>query len=81
MTFLTITFVKNSPLKLQFWSSDTEIANMGLRLGSKHIYNLLMVGLQPYETPVRWSYGIGMGGHIPLAENLFLNIDVLGRID
>jgi len=72
-------FVKNNPLRLHFWGSDTEIANVGLRLGSRNVYNLLMAGIQPYEDPIRWSFGIGIGGHIPLNERLFLNIDAVTR--
>ena len=72
-------FVKNNPPRLQFWSSDTEIANIGLRLGSRRIYNLLMAGIQPYEDPIRWYFGIGIGGHIPLNERLFLNVDAISQ--
>jgi len=72
-------FVKNNPLRLHFWSSDTDIANVGLRLGNRYVYNLLMVGIQPYEDPVRWTYGLGIGGHIPLNKRLFLNIDALSQ--
>jgi len=74
-----LSFVKDSPLHAHFWSSDTEIANFGLRLGSRSIYNLLMVGIQPDEDEARWSYGIGIGGQIRLSERLFLNIDGMSR--
>ena len=74
-----LSFVKDSPLRLHFWGSDTDIANVGLRLGSRYVYNLLMVGIQPDEDPVRWSYGLGIGGHIPLNEKFFLNIDAVSR--
>ncbi|MCZ6679075.1 MAG: hypothetical protein O7E52_17720, partial [Candidatus Poribacteria bacterium] len=74
-----LSFVKDNPLHLHFFGSDTEIANLGLRLGSRHIYNLLVIGIQPDEDPVRWSYGIGIGGRIPLSERLFLNIDGVSR--
>ena len=74
-----ISFVKNNPLHLQLWGSDTEVANLGLRLGSRHVYSLLMVGSYPHGDLGRWSSGFGIGGHIPLGKRLFLNVDLITR--
>ena len=74
-----ISFVKDNPLHLQLWGSDTEIANLGIRLGSRHVYSLLMVGSYPHGDLGRWSSGFGIGGHIPLGRRLFLNIDLITR--
>ena len=74
-----ISFVKDNPLHLQLWGSDTEIANLGVRLGSRHVYSLLMVGSYPHGDLGRWSSGFGIGGHIPLGRRLFLNVDLITR--
>ena len=74
-----ISFVKNNPLHLQLWGSDTEVANLGVRLGSRHVYSLLMVGSYPHGDLGRWSSGFGIGGHIPLGVRLFLNVDLITR--
>ncbi len=74
-----ISFVKNNPLHLQLWGSDTEVANLGVRLGSRHVYSLLMVGSYPHGDLGRWSSGFGIGGHIPLGKRLFLNVDLITR--
>ena len=74
-----ISFVKDNPLHLQLWGSDTEVANLGVRLGSRHVYSLLMVGSYPHGDLGRWSSGFGIGGHIPLGRRLFLNIDFITR--
>ena len=74
-----ISFVKNNPLHLQLWASDTEAANLGVRLGSRHVYSLLMVGSYPHGDLGRWSSGFGIGGHIPLGKRLFLNVDLITR--
>ena len=74
-----ISFVKDNPLHLQLWGSDTEIANLGVRLGSRHVYSLLMVGSYPHGDLGRWSSGFGIGGHIPLGKRLFLNVDLITR--
>ena len=72
-------FTKSKLLHLRLWSSDTENANVGLRFGSSRSYNLLIVGAQQNSDPMRWSYGIGMGGHTPLSEHFFMNIDGVVR--
>ena len=74
-----ISFVKNNPLHLQLWGSDTEVANLGIRIGSRHVYSLLMVGSYPHGDLGRWSSGFGIGGHIPLSRRFFLNVDFITR--
>ena len=74
-----ISFVKDNPLHLQLWGSDTEVANLGVRLGSRHVYSLLMVGSYPHDDLGRWSSGFGVGGHIPLSRRFFLNVDFITR--
>ena len=72
-------FAKSKPLHLRLWTSDTENANVGLRFGSSRSYNLLLAGAQQDSDPMRWSYGIGMGGHTPLSRRFFMNIDGVVR--
>ena len=88
-----INFVKDNPLHFQLWSSDTEALNLGFRIGSRHMYSLLTVGIHPDVD--KWgsrsaryggdwdhdrvSFGFGIGGHIPLHNRTFVNIDALIR--
>ena len=86
-----INFVKDNPLHFQLWGSDTEALNLGIRVGSRHAYSLIMVGLHPDvdkwksrsatygDDWDRGSFGFGIGGHIPLRNRLFLNVDALVR--
>ena len=74
-----ISFVKDNPLHLQLWASDTEVANLGVRLGSRHVYSLLVLGSYPHGDLGRWSSGFGIGGHIPFRKQLFLNVDFIIR--
>ena len=88
-----INFVKDNPLHFQLWSSDTEALNLGFRIGSRHMYSLLTVGIHPDVDTWgsrsaryggdwdrdRVSFGFGIGGHIPLHNRLFVNIDALIR--
>ena len=72
-------FAKSKPLHPRFWASDTENGNIGLRFGNRSSYNLLIVSAQQNSDPMRWSYGIGVGGHTPLNGRLFMNIDGIIR--
>ena len=74
-----LSFVKDNPLHLQLWGSDTEVANLAIRIGSRHVYSLLMVGSYPHGDLGRWSSGFGIGGHIPLSRRFFLNVDFITR--
>ena len=88
-----VSFVKENPLHFQLWGSDTEALNFGIRMGSRHMYSLLMVGIHPNVDKWgrgsaryggdwdrdRGSFGIGIGGHIPLRNRMFLNIDAIIR--
>ena len=86
-----INFVKDNPVHFQLWGSDTEALNLGFRIGSRHAYSLLMIGVHPVADKRgirsgrysgdsdRGSFGFGIGGHIPLRERFFLNVDALIR--
>ena len=72
-------FAKSKPLHPRVWTSDTENITVGLRFGSSQSYNLLLAGAQQDSDPMRWSYGIGMGGHTALSERVFMNVDGVVR--
>ena len=74
-----VNLVKNNPPHLRFWSSDTAMANIGLRLGNRNVYSLLMVGVHPHEDSARWGFGLGIGGNVPLNKHLFLNLDAISQ--
>ena len=72
-------FAKSQSLHPRLWASDTESVNLGMRFGSSRSYNLLLISAQQDSDPIRWSYGIGMGGHTPLSRRFFMNIDGIIR--
>lgn len=51
------------------WADETGIPQLGVKLGSKHVYNVLAVGAAPAARPeLRWLGGYGLGGHFPLSR-------------
>jgi len=65
---------------LQVWSSDVSFSNVGLKVGTRHVYTLLGLGWrasQPDGRPARPTKSFGFGGHItPWQRPLFVDLDV-----
>jgi hypothetical protein len=72
-----LSYSRKQPLRFLAWVDDVNLTNVGLKIhGSKHVYNVLMAGGQPLGASKRWSFGWGIGAHIPFRE-LYLNVDGL----
>ena len=69
-------FVRKGQIHVDLWASETSVANVALKTGSKHVYSILAAGIHPSD-PYRFSYGIGIGGHIPRGSK-FVNVEALG---
>lgn len=65
--------------RLALWSSETSLSNLGLKLGSRHVYTLLGGGLTngPDDRSL-YSLHLGLGVHIPASSRLFVDIDLVG---
>jgi hypothetical protein len=52
--------------RLALWSNETSVLNVAVKLGSAHVYCLLMGGLNPRGRggKVNLSYGAGLGVHL-----------------
>lgn len=72
-----VSIVKNGQFHVNAWTDESSLLNVGIKLGSKHVYNVYAVGLQPLGSPLRSRLGLGIGGHIP-ADPFFLDIDAVG---
>jgi len=73
-----INFEKEGQQHLDVWRTNEKTTHVAFRLGSRYLYTIITGAYRPGETkdaPV-WSYGVGMGGRIPLSA-FFINMDVL----
>lgn len=61
-----LSIVREGQIHLQAWASDTSVANVGLKLGSRHVYTLLAVGLDPLSEDMRWTTSAGLGVMMPV---------------
>jgi hypothetical protein len=70
-----LTFEKKGQLHLETWGSDIQLANLGVKFGGRYVYTTLMVGAGPDDRLQRFTLGAGLGGHIPLGERFWLDVD------
>jgi hypothetical protein len=69
-----VSIVKNGQFHLNAWASEFAAVNLGIKAGSKSIYNVFAVGVAPAGDSTRVFAALGIGGHIPL-DRFFLDID------
>ena len=50
-----------------------------MKFGGKYVYTTLMAGIGPDDRLTRFSYGLGLGVHIPLGPRFWLDMDVAGN--
>lgn len=66
---------RNGTLKPTVWMSDTALANVGIKLGSKQVYTLLAVGAWSSAERAGFAVGAGLGGHVHVLEDFFVDFD------
>lgn len=70
-----LSFSRNGIFDVDIFTSDILTSNIGLRVGSKYVYNIFAFGVSPFSDTLRYGYGLGIGGHIPAYKNLSVDID------
>jgi hypothetical protein len=70
-----LTFEKKGQLHLETWGSDIQLANLGVKFGGRYVYTALMAGMGPDDRLQHFTLGLALGGHIPLGERFWLDVD------
>jgi hypothetical protein len=73
-----VSIVKNGPFHVNVWANEFSPVNVGIKFGSKYIYNIFMAGWRPSGESSMVFGGIGLGGHIPM-KRFFVDIDLLSH--
>jgi len=73
-----VSIVEHGMFHANVWATEFAPVNVGIKTGSKTIYNVFMVGWQPDGESTRTFGGLGIGGHIPL-NRFFVDIDLLNH--
>jgi hypothetical protein len=56
-----ISYYKNGRKNLDLWTTETGFANIGMKLGTDQIYNMLSVGFNPWINRDVWQIGWSIG--------------------
>jgi hypothetical protein len=62
---------------LDLTGSDTGFVNVSYLHGSRYLHNIYSLGIRVQDG--QWSLGLGIGGHIPIGNRLFVDIDLLAH--
>ncbi|MBM3315670.1 hypothetical protein FJY71_07545 [candidate division WOR-3 bacterium] len=71
-----VSIVGDGQFRFAAWADEVAPLNLGVKFGSKRIYNLYGVGVKPGGDPPRWLSYAGLGWHQPL-ERFFVEADAM----
>ena len=58
------------------WTSDIAALNLAVKFRAKYTYSFLAIGLHPAGEGRGFMSGLGFGGHIPIKQRFYLDIDL-----
>ncbi|MCY0994098.1 caspase family protein [Nannocystis sp. ILAH1] len=58
------------------WTSDIAALNLAVKFRAKYTYSFLAIGLHPAGQGRGFMSGLGFGGHIPIKQRFYLDIDL-----
>jgi hypothetical protein len=70
-----ISLSSNGIFDVDGWTSDLFTFNAAIRVGSPYLYNIYAYGVSPFESDLPFGFGVGIGGHIPIKDRVFMDID------
>ncbi|MBN1204180.1 MAG: caspase family protein [Myxococcaceae bacterium] len=72
-----LTFEEKGQLHLEIWSSDIQLTNVAVKFSGQYVYTTLVAGMGPDDRLDRFSYGLGLGVHLPLGSRFWLDLDAV----
>ncbi len=73
-----ISIDKSNPAGLMAWTDEQLFVNVGIRTGSRKLYNLFFLSVRPDEKPY-FSIGAGLGKRYKLSDNFSLDFDATAQ--
>jgi hypothetical protein len=82
-TIGVLSAVRDGRHELEVFATELSPFNVGLRLGGRRVYGLLVAGVDPEEQPelgrTRWTAGLGVGTGFDLGARFTLDVDLLAQ--
>lgn len=73
-----VSIVENGMFHANVWATEYAPVNVGIKFGSRIVYNVFSLGYGPRRDTNRLYAGIGIGGHIPF-DRFFVDIDIFNQ--
>ncbi|MCE9668733.1 peptidase [Myxococcus stipitatus] len=71
--------LRRGNVHMELWASDIQLANLAVKVGGGPFYLTLLAGLEPgSRNEARFSFGLGLGGHIVVSHRFWVDLDVTG---
>lgn len=70
-----ISISRKGTLGLGFWAGDTAPMNLGVKMGGKSVYSIIAFGWDPRASSPSLTDYFGVGFHIPVVGNLWIDPD------
>ncbi|HEX2920188.1 MAG TPA: hypothetical protein VHO50_03385 [Bacteroidales bacterium] len=71
-----LSIVRNGHYEFEFSGGEVLFSNLNYKMGVERLYTVFKIGYSSYKSNPVYSYGIGLGGNIPLSEKQKVNIDL-----
>ena len=63
--------------KLEIYGSETLYGNIAFKTGSRYLYNIFAIGVQPTGAAFTFGLGYGLGSEVKISRKMIVNLDVL----
>lgn len=74
-----LNIIGNGYHAFEVWTDDVSPLSIGFKAGGEHIYSLYAFGFDPSGERPHFTYGLGLGGHIPV-KRFSMDVDVLASV-
>jgi hypothetical protein len=74
-----LNIIRKGRLHADLWGNESGLITAGVKHGGDSFHNIYGIGVQVGVGDPRWSWSLGIGGHLPISDRFFVDLDVLGH--
>jgi len=72
-----VNIIPGGRTQLELTGADTGFVHLALKHGSRYLHNIYSLGIRVQDAS--WSFGLGLGGRIPIGTTMFVDIDLVSH--
>ena len=73
-----VNVIRRGRLHLDLWGQESGLLMAGVKHGGDHFHSIYGIGVEPFGRSPRLAFALGIGGHLPLSERFFTDLDLIG---